>query len=107
MINTYQKDSFIFWTGKLNTIPNPYRLHKLLETYGLKNNHMFDILEDDIVIYPIEILCANNNEKKEYIITNDTISVHHYKASWSNKNITYVNKIIERFTNILIKICQR
>lgn len=103
-LNSYKHKSFIFWTGRLNLQPNPYILLDIIKKYGFKDNHQVDLLEDDIAIYPIEILCAHNNEKKTFIITDKTISIHHYSATWvSPGNKTLLDKIKERIKNICIK----
>lgn len=108
LIETYQDEPFIFWNGKLNTYPNPYRLNKIIKRYGLKDNHSHDIIGDNIAIYPIEYLCANNHEKKEYVITDDTICIHHYSGTWSNKkHKPFVDKLKDCIRFILIKICQK
>lgn len=104
IMNTYSGESFISWMGGLNNIPNPYRLNNILKNYGLKMNHNKDVLRTGIAIYPIEVLCANNNEKKEYCVTNETICIHHYSASWSHEiNINKIRKIKDRLKNILLK----
>lgn len=103
VMNTYNGESFISWTGKLNIHPNPYRLNKVLKKYGLKMNHKRDILKDDIAVYPIEILCANNHEKKEYCITSDTISIHHYSGTWASRMNNW-GKIKSRIENLCLKI---
>lgn len=103
VINTYHNESFILWSGKLNTIPNPYRLNKILKKYGLKMNHQQDILKNDIAVYPIDILCANNHERHEYCITNKTICIHHYNGSWASQKST-LDKLKSRIKNIALKI---
>ncbi|MEE3415223.1 MAG: glycosyltransferase [Prevotella sp.] len=105
VLDTYAKESFISWSGKLNNLPNPYRLNKILHNYGLKNNHTYDVLQDDIAVYPIEILCANNHEKNQYVITEDTVSIHHYSGTWDSKNkIGILEKLIDRIKNVELKL---
>lgn len=105
VLDTYEGEPFIYWTGKLNDVPNPYRLNETLKKYGLQKNHSLDILKDDIAIYPIEVLCANNHEKRLYVITDDTISIHHYSGSWSSKKKqTALMKLKDRFKYLRIKL---
>lgn len=105
ILDTYNGESFISWFGKLNTHPNPYRLNDVLRNYGLKMNHKADVLNTDIAIYPIEVLCANNHEKKEYVITDETISIHHYSGSWSSKKKkTFLSKFVQRIVSLKIKL---
>ena len=105
ILDTYEGEPFIYWNGKLNCHPNPYRLNDVLKRYGLKQTHAYDVLEDDIAIYPIEILCANNHEKREYVITDNTISIHHYSGTWSSKkNLSVIDKIRQRLMNVKVKM---
>lgn len=104
IIDTYNDESFILWNGKLNTRPNPYRLNKVLKNYGLKMNHNQDILKDDIAVYPIEVLCANNHQKREYCVTNETVCIHHYSGSWATSQMNAFDKLKFRVKNIKLKI---
>lgn len=105
ILDTYNGENFISWLGKLNTHPNPYRLNDVLRNYGLKMNHKADVLNTDIAIYPIEVLCANNHEKKKYVITDETISIHHYSGSWSSKKIkNFWPKFMQRIVGLKIKM---
>ena len=104
IMDTYNDETFISWLGKLNSTPNPYRLNDVLKSYGLKMNHKNDVLRDDIAVYPIEVLCANNHEKRQYVISGETISIHHYSGTWSDKNKTVISKIKERLSNLKLKI---
>lgn len=105
ILDTYNGEPFIWWSGKLNNNPNPYRLNDVLKNYGLKMTHTCDVLKDNIAIYPIDILCANNHEKNEYVITDRTISIHHYSGTWSSKSKqSCLDKIKQRIHNLKIKI---
>lgn len=105
ILDTYNGENFISWLGKLNTHPNPYRLNDVLRNYGLKMNHKADVLNTDIAIYPIEVLCANNHEKKKYVISDETISIHHYSGSWSSKKIkNFWPKFMQRIVVLKIKV---
>lgn len=105
ILDTYNGENFISWLGKLNTHPNPYRLNDVLRNYGLKMNHKSDVLNTDIAIYPIEVLCANNHEKRKYVITDETISIHHYSGSWSSKKKkNFLTKFMQRIVCLKIKV---
>lgn len=104
IMDTYKNESFISWLGKFNTLPNPYRLNKVLRSYGLNMNYEYDVLKDDIAIYPIEILCAKNFDKSQYLITDKTISVHHYSNSWKSKRRSLFGYCYDRVKNIFLKV---
>ena len=108
IMDTYKDEAFISWFGKLNTYPNPYRINEVLKKYGLMMNHIADVLDTDIAVYPIEILCANNHEKRQYVITDKTISIHHYSGTWSSpKEKSSLQKLLEHIHNVRVKLTSR
>lgn len=102
-LDLYEHLDFINIFGGLNDIPNTYKLCDLLKSYGLKLNHKYDLLKDDIAIYPIDYLCAHNLEENKYLISENTYCIHHYSGSWCRKK-TFMQKISNRLFNIIIKI---
>lgn len=102
-LDLYREKDFIKYSGKLNEVPNPYLLCDVLSSFGLILNHRNDILDDDIAVYQIDYLCAHNLEKKKYIVTENTYSIHHYNASWYKK-MNIIQKIFFRLKNIIVKL---
>lgn len=54
----------------------------VLKKNGLEENNNFQIVEG-VAVFPKEYFCCFNHEIQAFEITNDTVSVHHYYASWS------------------------
>lgn len=54
----------------------------LLKEKGLKENNTFQMI-NNVAIFPKEIFCCFDHEVQAFEITKDTISIHHYFASWS------------------------
>lgn len=54
----------------------------VLKQYGLKENNMFQIVKG-IAVFPQDYFCCFNHETQAFETTDNTISVHHYFASWS------------------------
>lgn len=54
----------------------------VLEQKGLKKNNSFQLV-DGIAVFPKEYFCCFNHEIQAFEIGDETISVHHYAASWS------------------------
>lgn len=106
VMETYEKQEFIKWTGQLNKEPNPYRLCRILSNYGLVLNGKSALLKDDIKLYPIDFLCAHYGHKR-YCITVNTICIHHYRGSWDERNLSLYYKLQGRIINIYKKIIFR
>lgn len=84
MLMYYQKNHFIL-DGKINATPNTKILTSLLERKGLVCNNEFQILKDDIFVYPEIFFSAYHMKYILDISTQETYTVHHFKASWVPK----------------------
>lgn len=54
----------------------------VLNGQGLKGNNAFQIV-NGVAVFPKEYFCCFNHEIQAFETTENTISVHHYFASWS------------------------
>lgn len=54
----------------------------ILKNHGLKGNNIFQIV-NGVAVFPKQYFCCFNHEIQAFETTKDTISVHHYFASWS------------------------
>ena len=54
----------------------------ILDRNGLQKNNRFQVV-NGIAVYPKEYFCCFNHEIQAFEICEETISVHHYAASWS------------------------
>lgn len=54
----------------------------ILEKQGLKGNNSFQVV-NGVAVFPREYFCCFNHEIQAFEMTVNTISVHHYFASWS------------------------
>ena len=54
----------------------------ILERKGLQGNNTLQVIEG-VAIFPKEYFCCFNHEIQAFEKTADTVSVHHYYASWS------------------------
>ncbi|WP_373483685.1 glycosyltransferase family 32 protein [Acetobacterium sp.] len=68
------------------------RMSDVLDRYGLVRNNQFQIVED-IAIYPSDFFCAYDQILKEPCITDNTISVHHYAATWRSNGLKFKMKL--------------
>lgn len=80
-------ESLINYKGRLLDYPNTMYLTEFLKQYNLKPK-----------IYPIDFFCAKDYETKELFITENTVCIHQYSASWFDK-LTFK----KRLTNLVAK----
>lgn len=96
LLETYQNKSFSMEETIVDITTNIFR------KFGLKENNTFQVIEN-VAICPQSVFCAFDHETQSFDITEDTISIHHYFASWSPwyKKIKF--KIIKCVVNIIGK----
>ena len=99
-LKKYEDVFFINKDGSLNTITNVKILTDLLQCQGLKLNNEYQILSNDIIIYPNEFFSPYDYRIYKYFITENSYCVHHFFVSWISKR----NKIKILIKKSVIKI---
>lgn len=95
MMYYYSDKRFILENGRLNTLPNPKIITPIIiRRYDWKEKDELQVLEKDVVIYPIEYFCAKSFETGQLHITNNTYTVHHFSGSWHTKSDKIKRNII-------------
>lgn len=82
LLEDYEEIPFVFSDGSFDLTPCPKRNTEIFLKHGLIQNDSRQILDDKILILPSSVLCPidyNTGIKK---ITRDTVSIHHFSASW-------------------------
>ena len=58
----------------------------MLSEKGFVENNTFQVI-DGLAIYPDEVFCGFDQDVREIKVTEKTISVHHYAATWKKKTL--------------------
>ena len=78
----YNSIGFYDDDGKMRLTPNTDLLGKLAVEFGMIPNGKYQVLSGKIKIYPNEVFGGYNVYDMIYTITENTVVVHHYTASW-------------------------
>ena len=81
MLEFYNDLSFYKDDGTLNIQPSPYYTTQCLIQEGLCLRNEDQIVRN-VRIYKSDVLCPKNYRTKKTQITNRTVSIHHFNASW-------------------------
>ena len=103
LINEYKDRKFELYDeqGKLlSTVTNPILFTKLLKQHGLEDEDKYQIVNNDISIYPIEYFCAFDLKNDHRKITSSTYTIHHYSSSW----LPLKNKIIIKLKRVMVRM---
>lgn len=106
MLDQYNDEHFIGYDGRYNLNPNTIRLTELLQKLPL---HKYPS------IYPLDVFCAKDWKTKEEYITEKTVSIHHYKSSWTICDVHPYEEFEQRLCSklhlknrhIIIRLCKK
>lgn len=92
-LDSYINESFCIG-NKLNLKTIVERTSKILKQHGLKESSNIQTITD-INIYPSDYFCPIDYRTGKAYFTNNTVSIHHYAASWVNKydNLSWFAKL--------------
>lgn len=82
ILSYYDNLSFYNEDGSMKLTPNPIIFAQKAAGFGLKFNGEFQELGDEMRIFPNEVFGGYNVYDMMYTITENTVLVHHYTASW-------------------------
>lgn len=88
----YDDKSFYNLDGSLNLTPCPYNITEKLVELGLKRNNAFQHVEE-LTIYPTDYFAAKDYKTGKITVTDNTISIHHYHASWTSPKQKFLLQI--------------
>lgn len=81
VLDKYNGMHFVNPDGTLNQKTVVYHITEIFCSHGLQNVPKIQEI-DDIKIYPSDFFCPFNYKTKQLKITNETVSIHWYDASW-------------------------
>lgn len=79
--DVYDHVQFVNSDGSLNLTPCVYYQEPILERFNIEFNGRYQKI-NGVVVYPGEVLDAENHWSKEIILTEKTRLIHHYASSW-------------------------
>lgn len=80
----YYKDKTFLWEdGSMDLTANVRFMTQISEQeFGFKAGNQFQILKDDVYLFPNDYFCPKVWETREIILTENTHTIHHFAASW-------------------------
>ena len=82
ILDYYDNTSFYGPDGRMELTPNPIIFARETAKFGLEFNGEFQEVGDGMRIFPNEVFGGYNVYDMIYTITENTVLVHHYTASW-------------------------
>lgn len=101
-LESYENRQFITADGQLDTTPINVYFSKLLEKHGVNLEvNQYQIVNDSIVIYPMEVLCGFDVDNWHEKISSNTYGIHHMGMSWSSPEMRKHIKMIHFWQKVL------
>ena len=92
MLDLY--DDLIYSEENKFSIACPYLNTKALEKYGYSYSDDVIVIHNNLVLPPRFMDPIAPGKNKENLLCNDTVSIHHYSASWMDDKTVRIRKII-------------
>lgn len=83
IIEMYKIDHFILPNGSMNTQTVVNRVTEIFFKHGFEMNGKEQIV-DGFHVYPVEYFCAYDFVTNQFTVTDETVSIHHYTATWTD-----------------------
>ena len=82
ILDYYDHTSFYNEDGSMNLTANPVIFAREVSKFGLVFNGRYQEIGDGMRIFPNEVFGGYNVYDMIYTITDNTVLVHHYTATW-------------------------
>lgn len=99
ILEDYRKDKFLLNDGSYNLETVVDRVTRIFQRHGFITNGEKQEIEG-FVVYPCEYFCAYDFVMSEFNITEKTISIHHYTATWVSL-YSKLKKKIQKFIRLV------
>ena len=93
ILDYYNRELFLMPNGKLNLKTVVLRVTEIMKKYGLKEMNVFQAVAG-VNIYPYDYFCPIRITDGKLCLTDNTVSIHHYAASWTTPTHRLLRKVI-------------
>lgn len=92
LMDAYRDVSFYEQNGELNLVPCTYYTTRYFEKGGFVRKDFTQKISN-VVIYASDYFCPMDYETRKLFLTNDTISIHWFDASWYTKEDRHIYEV--------------
>ena len=93
ILDYYAGEHFFNEDGSMNLMTVVLRTTSILKKHGLIEENRFQVVAD-VNIYPFDYFCPIRITDGKLCLTANTVSIHHYAASWTTPTHRFLRKII-------------
>ena len=102
ILDYYAGEHFLTADGKQNLKTVVSRVTEIMNKHGLKENNIFQVVAG-VNVYPYDYFCPIRITDGKMTLTSNTVSIHHYAASWTTPTHRLLRKIVLAIGGYLLK----
>lgn len=93
ILDYYEGEHFVSQDGRLNLETVVLRVTDIMKKYGLKSDNAFQTVAG-VNVYPYDYFCPIRTTDGKMCMTDRTVSIHHYAASWTTPTHRFLRKVV-------------
>lgn len=86
LLDEYEERKFLLPNGAINIVTNLRYVTNSCQRHGLIRNEEYQVLDNNVEVFEKEFFCPEVKADGSIVITENTVCIHHYSASWVTKN---------------------
>ena len=103
ILNYYAGEHFLFPNGKQNLKTVVLRVTEIMKQHGLCDENVFQTVAG-VNVYPFDYFCPIRITDGKMTITENTVSIHHYAASWTTPTHRFLRRAVLAVGGAKLKI---
>lgn len=94
-LDWYDGKHFIKEDGSEDMTTNVIIIMNNMKKYNVKLDNSFQVFENYFTLYPKDYFCPLDHKTRNLLLTENTVSIHHFMGSWVDKqhSISFIGKI--------------
>lgn len=92
LLDEYNNRHFIRLDGSMDLTTNVVTITNFFMKHGLSQNNSYQEI-NGFAIYPKNFFCPIEQETGELVLTEDTVTIHHFNGSWVDKDTKHLQRL--------------
>ena len=101
LLTYYKNLPFIKEDGSFHALTNTYTIGKMTKTMGFVPNNQFQIIANEVHLFPKDYFCPKSQVSGKIEITKNTYCIHHFSGSWMSSKKKRLTVVKRKLMNVL------
>lgn len=86
LLDEYEERKFLLPNGAINIVTNLRYVTNSCQRHGLIRNEKYQVLDNNVEVFEKEFFIPEVKTDGTILVTDNTVCIHHYSASWVSKS---------------------